>query len=156
MKSKRGKKSLSYLVKDIMTKDIMTIDVHDSVLDAAEAIVRDPQATGYVVVLQKQKPVGIVTERDIIRNVVIKQLTSDAVPVSTIMSTPLVTIDPDADFLMAPERMQEHNVSQLVVVKDGVLQGVITMKIVATQCNTFVHQIVRDMAEFTKIGVVRY
>ena len=68
------------------------------------------------------------------------------------MSTPLITIDPDAEFLTAPVLMQEHNVSKLVVVKDNILYGVITAKAVATQCTTYVNQTVRDMIRWTGFG----
>jgi CBS domain-containing protein len=69
------------------------------------------------------------------------------------MSTPLITIDPDADFLDAPELMNENNVSKLVVVKDDILYGVITAKIVAAQCNTYVNQAVQDMIRWTSFGL---
>jgi predicted transcriptional regulator len=68
------------------------------------------------------------------------------------MSTPLITIDPDAEFLIAPELMQEYNISKLVVVKDNILYGVLTAKAVATQCNTYVNQTMRDMIRWTGFG----
>jgi CBS domain-containing protein len=143
---------MSYLIKEFMTKDIVTIDANDTVFDAAEAMVQDPHATGYVIVLQQGKPTGIVTERDIIHKVVAKQLAPDTVIVASIMSTPLITINPDTDFLTAPELMQEHDISKLVVVKDDILYGVITAKTVAAQCNTYINQTVRDMIRWTAIG----
>lgn len=143
---------MSYLIKDFMTKNVVTIDLNDSVLDAAEAMTQDPDASGYVVVLQQGKPTGIVTERDIIHKVIAKQLNPTKTKVRSIMSTPLITIDPDAGFLTAPELMQEHNISKLVVVKDDILYGVITAKIVASQCNTYVNQTVHEMIRWTGFG----
>jgi CBS domain-containing protein len=144
---------MSYVIKDVMTKNVVTVDRNDSVLDAAEAMAQDPDAAGYVVVLQQGKPTGIVTERDIIHKVIAQKLAPMKTLVSSIMSTPLITIDPDADFLTAPERMQEHNISKLVVVKDDILYGVITAKTIATQCTTYVNQTVRDMVRWTGFGV---
>jgi CBS domain-containing protein len=143
---------MSYVIKDVMTKNVVTVDRNDSVLDAAEAMAQDPDAAGYVVVLQQGKPTGIVTERDIIHKVIAKKLNPVKTMVASIMSTPLITIDPDADFLTAPDLMQEHNISKLVVVKDTILYGVITAKTVAAQCTTYVNQTVKDMVRWTGFG----
>lgn len=143
---------MPYVIKDFMTKNVITIDHQDSVFDAAKAMVQDPNAAGYVVVLQQGKPTGIVTERDIIHKVIAKQLNPTKTMISSIMSTPLITIDPDAGFLTAPELMQKHNISKLVVVKDDILYGVITAKVVAAQCTTYVNQTVKDMVRWTGFG----
>jgi len=140
------------LIKEFMTDQVMTIDINDTVLKAAEAMTQDPKAHGYAVVLKQGRPTGIVTERDIISKVVAKRLDPDTTRIASIMSTPLITIDPDADFLDAPELMNEHNISKLVVVKDDILYGVITAKVVAAQCNTYVNQAVRDMIRWTSFG----
>lgn len=138
-----------YLIKDVMTKDVVTVDLNDTVVDAAETMARDPEAAGYVIVLTGGAPTGIVTERDMIHKVIAQKRNPAKTTVSTIMSTPLVTIDPDAEFLTAPALMQEHNISKLVVVKDGILYGVLTAKVVATQCGTYVNQTVRDITRWT-------
>lgn len=140
------------LIKEFMTDHVMTIDINDMVIKAAEVMVQDPKAHGYAVVLRQGKPTGIVTERDIISKVVAKRLDPDTTRIASIMSTPLITIDPDADFLNAPKLMNEHNISKLVVVKDNILYGVITTKVVAAQCNTYVNQAVRDMIRWTNFG----
>lgn len=140
---------MSYLIKDVMNKIVVTIDHKGSVFEAAEAMAQDPDAAGYVVVLQQGKPIGIVTERDIVHKVIAQKLNPANTPVASIMSTPLITIDPDMDFLTAPELMQKHNVSKLVVVKDDILYGVITAKVVAAQCTTYVNQTVHDVIRWT-------
>jgi CBS domain-containing protein len=140
------------LIKEFMTKQVMTIDIRATVFDAAEVMAQDPQADGYVVVLKQGKPVGIVTERDIVQKVVSKRLDPATTSVASIMSAPLIAIDPDADLLRAPELMNEHNISKLVVVKDDILYGVITAKVVGSQCNTYVNQAIRDVIRWTNIG----
>jgi CBS domain-containing protein len=136
-----------------MTKTVVTVDHQDSVFDAAEAMAQDPDAAGYVVVLQQGKPTGIVTERDIVHKVIAQNVNPANATVASIMSTPLITIDPDANFLTTSELMQAHHTSKLVVVKDDILYGVITAKVVAAQCTTYVHQTVRDMMRWTGFGV---
>jgi CBS domain-containing protein len=139
-------------IKEFMTKPVITIDINDTVFEASEVMTQDPQANGYVVVLKQGKPTGIVTERDIVQKVVSKRLDSATISIASIMSTPLITIDPDADFLNAPELMKEHNISKLVVVKDDILYGVITAKVVGSQCNTYVNQAIQDVIRWTSFG----
>jgi CBS domain-containing protein len=152
IESREGVKVMPSLIKEFMTKQVMTIDVHATVFDAAEVMTQDPQADGYVVVLEEGKPAGIVTERDIVQKVVSKQLDPVTTSIASIMSTPLITIDPDVDLLHAPELMNKHNISKLVVVKDDILYGVITAKVVGSQCNTYVNQAIRDVIRWTNIG----
>jgi CBS domain-containing protein len=128
-----------------MTTNVVTIDIKDTVFDAAEAMEHEPEASGYVVVLQHGKPCGIVTERDIVHKVIAQKRAPATMMVESIMSSPLITIDPDAEFLQAPELMQKHHVSKLIVVKDDILYGVVTAKIVAAQFSTYVNQTVHDI-----------
>jgi len=144
---------MPHLIKEFMTKQVMTIDINATVFDAAEVMAQDPQADGYVVVLKQGKPTGIVTERDIVQKVVSKRLDPAATSIASIMSAPLITIDPDADLLHAPELMNKHSISKLVVVKDDILYGVITAKVVGSQCNTYVNQAIRDVIRWTSFGV---
>jgi CBS domain-containing protein len=150
--SKEGKKGMPNLIKEFMAKPVITIDINDTVFEASEVMTQDPQANGYVVVLKQGKPTGIVTERDIVQKVVSKRLDPATISIASIMSTPLITIDPDADFLNAPELMKEHNISKLVVVKDDILYGVITAKVVGSQCNTYVNQAIQDVIRWTSFG----
>jgi CBS domain-containing protein len=140
------------VIKEFMTKNVVTVNNEDSVFDAAEAMTQDPDVAGYVVVLAQGKPTGIVTERDIVHKVIAQKVNPAKATVVSIMSTPLITIDPDANFLTAPELMQAHNISKLVVVKDDILYGMITAKVVAAQCMTYVHQTVRDVMRWTGFG----
>jgi signal-transduction protein with cAMP-binding, CBS, and nucleotidyltransferase domain len=140
---------MSYLIKDVMTQHVVTVDHQDSVFDAAEAMAHDPDAAGYVVILQQGTPIGIVTERDIVHKVIAQKQVPSNTRVESIMSSPLITIDPNADFLTAPELMQEHHVSKLVVVKDDILYDVITAKTVAAQFSTYVNQTVHDIIRWT-------
>jgi CBS domain-containing protein len=89
-------KVMPNLIKEFMTAQVMTIDINDTVLKAADAMAQDPNADGYAVVLKQGRPTGIVTERDIINKVVAKRLDPETTSIASIMSTPLITIDPDA------------------------------------------------------------
>ena len=66
--------SLSYQVKNYMTKEVNTIDHEATVFEAAQVMAADPEFEGYVVILEKGKPKGILTERDIVNKVIAQKL----------------------------------------------------------------------------------
>lgn len=109
-------------VKDIMTKDVIKITSDRTVLEAAE--IMDSKALGCLIVTQKDKPIGIVTERDIVRRIVAKKLPY-TVEVSEIMSKDLTLVDPDASLKEAARLMSSNKIRRLPVVKDDKLVGIV-------------------------------
>ena len=79
-------------VKEIMTKEVTTIDANKSVFEAAELM--STEGLGCLIVVTKEFPVGIVTERDIVRRIVAKRNSVD-LKVEEIMTKTLITVDPD-------------------------------------------------------------
>ncbi len=104
---------------------------------------------GYVICLVKGKPIGIVANIDIVNKVVAKKLDPSKTSVAEIMSTPLVTVDPDDDLLKASSLMRERNVSRLGVVRDDVIYGIITANIIAQRCGEYVDRSVRDIIRWS-------
>ena len=100
-----------------MQKEINTITYDATITDAAKVMAADKNFEGYVVVLKKGKPLGIITERDIVYKVTAKEIDPSKVNLTEIMSTPLLTIDPEDDLLEASKLMLENNIRKLVVVK---------------------------------------
>ncbi len=109
-------------VKDIMTKDVVSIDVNYSVFDAAE--IMSSNQLGCLVVMDGEVTVGIVTERDIVRRVCARKLPGET-KVSEIMSKSLITIDPDASIKDAARVMSSNKIRRLPVLKDGKLVGIV-------------------------------
>jgi CBS domain-containing protein len=109
-------------VKDIMTKDVVTIDVGQSVFEAAELM--SAKGVGCLVVTDKAVPVGIITERDFVRRIV-AQRASLEVTVSEIMTKNLVTVDPDASIKDAARLMSSHKIRRLPVLKQNKLVGIL-------------------------------
>ena len=75
-------------------------------------------------ILDGEVPIGIVTERDIVRRVVAKKLPLDT-KVSEIMSTSLITVDPDASLKEAAKLMSSNKIRRLPVLKQNRLVGII-------------------------------
>jgi len=110
-------------VKDLMTKDVLTIDSNKTVIEAAALMSKND--VGDLVVMENNTPVGIVTERDFVRRVLAVGKSTD-VRVSEIMSTPLRVIDPEAPIKEAARRMVSKGIRRLVVIKDNKLVGIVT------------------------------
>jgi CBS domain-containing protein len=109
-------------VKEIMTKDVISIGIDYSVFDSAE--IMSSNQLGCLVIMDGEATVGIVTERDIVRRVCAKKLPGET-KVSEIMSKNLVTIDPDASLKDAARVMSINKIRRLPVLKDGKLVGIL-------------------------------
>lgn len=81
---------------------------------------------GCIVVVEKAKPVGIVTERDMCFRVVAKNKKPDKVLVREIMSTSIKTVTPDTTLKQASRMMVKHKIRRLPVIEDDTLVGIIT------------------------------
>ena len=141
-------------VKKYMTKEVTTIDYDSTVSEAANLMATAKVYEGYVIVLQKGKPKGIVTERDLVNKVLVRGLDPAKTSVSEIMSTPLKTVDPEDDLLKASRVMKEQNVRKLVVVRDDIVYGIITAKIISQNVQDYVDRSIRDIIRWTaSLGV---
>ena len=140
---------MSTRVKEYMKKEINTITYDATITDAAKVMAADKNFEGYVIVLKKGKPLGIITERDIVNEVMAKEIDPSKVNLNEIMSTPLLTIDPDEDLLEASKLMRENNVRKLVVVKGESIYGVITAKDIAQHGNKYITRAIRDVLRWT-------
>ena len=88
---------------------------------------------GSVVVMENEKYVGIMTERDYSRKVALKGKSSSVVKVSEIMSNNLPTIDPNDSIEHCMELMSDKNVRYLPVFENNKLVGIISMSDVVKQ-----------------------
>ena len=136
-------------VKKYMTKEVTTIDYDANVTDAAKIMTVDKDYKGYVIVLQKGKPKGIVTEKDLVNKVIVGGLDPTKTSVSEIMSTPLITVDPEDDLLKASQVMKEKNVRKLIVIRDEIIYGIITAKIISQNVQDYVDRSIRDIVRWT-------
>jgi CBS domain-containing protein len=111
-------------VKDLMAKKALTIDSQKTVFEAAQLM--SQKEVGDVIVVDIDMPIGIVTERDIVRRVVAKRRSVDT-KVSEVMSKPLITIGPDASLKEAARTMVNHRIRRLPVLKEHKLVGIIVV-----------------------------
>jgi CBS domain-containing protein len=90
------------------------------------AAIMDSAGVGALAVIDRDQLVGIVTDRDLVRRGLAKGLESDA-RVDNVMTTPVVTIDAEADLHYAFSLLSTHGVRRLAVVRDDRFVGMITV-----------------------------
>jgi len=111
-------------VEDVMDRNVVTIDSADTVEEAVNTMIR--AKVWSLLVVTQGLPQGVVTERDVIRRCVSGRLAPDKVKVRTIMSSPLITIGPDATIREAMGMMVEKDVRRLYVIERGKVVGRVT------------------------------
>jgi CBS domain-containing protein len=112
-------------LSEIMTRKLVTIDISERVEEALRLMIK--YDVGSVIVTDGEKPVGIITERDVSR----ASLRGDSLlrlPVRSFMSRPLQTVSSDMDIWRAFEVMLKLGVRRLPVVDDEKLVGIVTEK----------------------------
>ena len=111
-------------VKDVMMKQVITVAPNESVFAAATRMAQ--RGIGALVITEKNSPLGIITERDIVRKVVATKKDPTNTKVSGIMSKPLFTTSPNDDLKEAAKTMSINEVRRLPVVENGKLVGMLT------------------------------
>jgi len=115
------------LVKDVMSSPVVTIE--EEAPTNLVANLMDKNDLGCIIVTSKEgKPIGIITERDLVLRVLAKNVKPDTVVAKEIMTSPLITIEPEATISEAARRMSRLDVRRLGVVYKGELVGLISSK----------------------------
>ncbi|MEE9510211.1 MAG: CBS domain-containing protein [Candidatus Bathyarchaeia archaeon] len=112
-------------IRDIMTSPVITIRKNAKVSETASAMCAH-NIGSIIVVDHEEKPVGIVTERDMIRKVVVTCKNPKAMDVTQIMSSPLVTGSPDMDLENVAKLMIKNEIKRLPLVEEGKVVGIAT------------------------------
>jgi CBS domain-containing protein len=109
-------------IKDIMTKEVVTIDVNKTVFDAAELM--SNKGVGCVIVIVQGFPVGIITERDMVKRVLAKRSSIDQ-KVTEVMTKTLITVEPETSLKDAARVMSTNEIRRLPVLKNNKLVGIV-------------------------------
>jgi CBS domain-containing protein len=115
------------LVKDVMSSPVVT--TNEDAPSNKVARLMDENKVGAVVVTSKEgKPLGIITERDLVIRVLAKNLKPDIAKAKDIMTSPLVTIEPEVTISEAARKMSSIDIRRLGVLYKGNLVGLISSK----------------------------
>ena len=104
-------------IKDVMTSDVVTVAPGTSTVDAARAMIE--QEKGPLPIVEGERVVGIVTDRDLVARVVAAGRDPNSVTVDEVATTDLVTAEPDLDVDEARRKLAEHHLDRLLVVEGG-------------------------------------
>jgi len=108
---------MTIAVNDLMRKKVDTIGESDSIQETAKKM-KDKKVSSLLVVDRDGKPIGLVTERDLVRKVCIDDVRTCEVTNKEIMSSPLITIDSKSSPSSAADLMLKYNVRHLLVIDD--------------------------------------
>jgi CBS domain-containing protein len=121
---------------------VYSVDPIETVYEAI-AIMAEKEI-GALLVMQEGHPVGIISERDYTRKVILKDKSSKATRVSEIMTSELVTVDSHAHIDDCVALMNEHHIRHLPVIDEGVVVGMLSARdlfsaIINEQAHTIEH-----------------
>jgi CBS domain-containing protein len=115
------------LVRDVMSSPVITIGENENVYKAAQLMEKND--VGCVIVTDKNaKPVGIITERDLVKRVLSKNILPSKVKSGKVMTAPVITVEADETLQIVARKMSKLKVRRLGVVYKGALMGIITGK----------------------------
>ena len=109
----------------IMVDKVITTKTGATVLDAVKLM--NKYEIGCLVVVENGKPVGIITERDLLKRVLAKSEEIRNMKVTEIMSGPLVSVPPNIEIEEATKLMCQKKIKKLPVVEIGKLLGLVTL-----------------------------
>ena len=139
-------------VSEIMSAGAITVDggLDLSALDIAGRLAKS--RTGAVVVTEKGRPAGIITERDILKKVSVQNKRPQDVPAKSIMSSPLVTVKAFDSVDTAAAAMTKNKIKRLPVLEaDGSLAGMISATDIAKKLGKILAD---DYTRFRSLGPV--
>lgn len=108
---------MTILVRDLMRKNPYTAAESASIQDTAR-IMTEKKVSSLVILDKDNNPVGLVTERDLVRKVCVNDLPTSRVSNKEIMSSPLITIASESSVSTATDLMLKNNVRHLLVIEN--------------------------------------
>ena len=112
-------------VKDAMVKQVITVDEEATVKEAAG--IMNKFEIGCLIVSKNGKATGILTERDLLKKIVSKGRSPARTKVSSVMTTPLIVVEPEMDLEEAAKLMFKLKIKKLPVIDQGQLKGLVTL-----------------------------
>ncbi len=107
-------------------REVYAVQNNQTVLEAVQYMVE--KGIGAVAVMEGERMVGIFSERDLMKRVVLRQHDPGALPVAKVMTTNLVIADPAESYTAALAKMQSHNIRHLAIVDGERLVGMISVR----------------------------
>ena len=115
----------SIYVHDIMSKEIYSIDEEQSIEDAAK--IMSDKHISCIVALKNLKPIGMLTESDLIRKIIAKSKNPKKIKIKEVMTPRLITTTGSAPVEKASNIMKQNKIKRLIVVNENkCIIGIVT------------------------------
>jgi CBS domain-containing protein len=111
-------------IRDIMCKDVITVEDDKSAVDAAKII--SDNDISFLVIIKDGLPIGVLSEKDFVRKLAAENKNAFDTPISEIMSYKFRWVEPTTSIEDAIQKMLNNNIRRLLVLEDGKLVGVVT------------------------------
>ena len=111
-------------IRDIMEKNVVTIEHDKTALDAARLI--SEKDVSFLVIMKDDTPVGVLSESDFVKRLAADDKKSSDVIISEIMSSKFRWVEPETELEDAIQKMLNNNIRRLVILDNNKLAGVIT------------------------------
>jgi signal-transduction protein with cAMP-binding, CBS, and nucleotidyltransferase domain len=115
------------LVKDVMSSPAVSVPENTSI-DKAAQLMSDGRLGCIIVTGKDGKALGIITESDLVKRVLAKNIRPNKLTAKEVMSTPLITVEPDEFVTETARRMNNLNVRRMGVIYKGNLVGIISSR----------------------------
>jgi len=110
-------------VKELMIKNVISVESSDSLQNVAKKLYL--KRVGSAIVMENDKPVGIITNRDIVNCIGSFDMSLES-PASKIMSSPLIYVHPDESIIEVAEIMTSKNIRKIPVIVNNEVLGIIS------------------------------
>ena len=111
-------------IRDIMEKNVITIEHNKTALDAAHLI--SEKDVSFLVIMKDNSPVGVLSESDFVKRLAANNKKASDVIISEIMSSKFRWVEPETELEDAIQKMLNSNIRRLVILDDNKLVGIIT------------------------------
>jgi CBS domain-containing protein len=129
MSKNTGQTNVTLKVEDVMTREIITVAENVTVKEAAS--IMDEKEISCLIALKKGRAIGIITERDILKRIIVEDRNPKNTKVRKVMSSPLEVIDVGTDLENALRLMVQKKIKKLPVVDKKSILGLVSLTDIA-------------------------
>ena len=134
-------------LRDIMRSGFLFMVPGDATVSDAVRMMA-AHNVGIVIVMEDARPVGVFSERDVVRRVVDRELDPARTPVRDVMTRDIITAEADEDYQVAMRRMDQANIRHLLVVSGSRLLSMISIRDLIRVDMDDKHEELRSMREY--------
>jgi signal-transduction protein with cAMP-binding, CBS, and nucleotidyltransferase domain len=138
-------------VRDVMTRTVVTATPDMSAAEAGKKMVEN--RVGNIIIVKEERPIGIVTESDMVAKVIARNVKPGSIKLEQLMSKPLITTTSSDDIHDAVLMMAQKKIRRLPVIDSGALVGIITDTDVI-QVSSEVNQILDNLIQMNREDVL--